>query len=180
MTTGQEGIPLSLAKDAETLSNTPLLAKVDPTKLKLLSFTSERLEYTSGDELFHQDDHGEAVYLILEGEADILVDSPREAIKIATLGKNNIIGEIAILCDVPRSATVVAHGDLDTLRVSKERFFHLVADFPQVGVAVMSALAAKLHRTTQALAAARARLEERESTLAAAERRGATAPGIAR
>jgi CRP/FNR family cyclic AMP-dependent transcriptional regulator len=180
MTTGQEGIPLSLAKDAETLSNTPLLAKVDPTKLKLLSFTSERLEYTSGDELFHQDDHGEAVYLILEGEADILVDSPREAIKIATLGKNNIIGEIAILCDVPRSATVVAHGDLDTLRVSKERFFHLVADFPQVGVAVMSALAAKLHRTTQALAAARARLEELESTLAAAERRSATAPGIAR
>jgi CRP-like cAMP-binding protein len=180
MTTGQEGIPLSLAKDAETLSNTPLLAKVDPTKLKLLSFTSERLEYTSGDELFHQDDHGEAVYLILEGEADILVDSPREAIKIATLGKNNIIGEIAILCDVPRSATVVAHGDLDTLRVSKERFFHLVADFPQVGVAVMSALAAKLHRTTQALAAARARLEELESTLAAAERRRATAPGTAR
>ena len=180
MTTGQEGIPLSLAKDAETLSNTPLLAKVDPTKLKLLAFTSERLEYTSGDELFHQDDHGEAVYVILEGEADILVDSPREAIKIATLGKNNIIGEIAILCDVPRSATVVAHGDLDTLRVSKERFFHLVADFPQVGVAVMSALAAKLHRTTQALAAARARLEELESALAAAERRSATAPGAVR
>jgi hypothetical protein len=75
---------------------------------------------------------------------------------------------------------VVAHGDLDTLRVSKERFFHLVADFPQVGVAVMSALAAKLHRTTQALAAARARLEELESALAAAERRSATAPGIAR
>jgi hypothetical protein len=45
---------------------------------------------------------------------------------------------------------------------------------------VMSALAAKLHRTTQALAAARARLEELESTLAAAERRSATAPGIAR
>jgi CRP-like cAMP-binding protein len=175
MTTGQEGIPLSLAKDVETMSNTPLLAKVDPTKLKLLAFTNERLEYTAGDELFHQDDHGEAVYVILEGEADILVDSPREAIKIATLGKNNIIGEIAILCDVPRSATVVAHGDLNTLRVSKERFFHLVADFPQVGVAVMSALAAKLHCTTQALAATRARLEELES-----ERRSATAPGAAR
>jgi CRP/FNR family cyclic AMP-dependent transcriptional regulator len=170
MTTGQEGIPLRLAKDVETLSNTPLLAKVDPIRLKLLAFTSERLEYTSGDELFHQDDHGEAVYVIVEGKADILVDSPPEVIKIATLGKNNIIGEIAILCDVPRSATVVAHGDLDTLRVSKERFFRLVADFPQVGVAVMSALAAKLHRTTQALAATRARLEELESALAAAER----------
>jgi CRP/FNR family transcriptional regulator, cyclic AMP receptor protein len=144
----------------EVLSNIPLFAKVNPAKLKLLAFTSERLEYLSGDELFHQDDYGDAAYVILEGEADILVDTPRRAIKIATLGKNDIIGEIAILCDVPRTATVVAHGDLDTLRVSKEGFFHLVTQFPQVRVAVMSALASKLHRTTQALTAARAKLDK--------------------
>jgi len=151
---------MSLTKDVEVLSNIPLFAKVNPAKLKLLAFTSERLEYLSGDELFHQDDYGDAAYVILEGEADILVDTPRSAIKIATLGKNDIIGEVAILCDVPRTATVVAHGDLDTLRVSKEGFFPLVTQFPQVGVEVMSALAAKLHRTTQALTAARARLDE--------------------
>jgi CRP-like cAMP-binding protein len=151
---------MSLTKDVEILSNIPLFAKVNPPKLKLLAFTSERLEYLSGDELFHQDDYGDAAYVILEGEADILVDTPRSAIKIATLGKNDIIGEIAILCDVPRTATVVAHGDLDTLRVSKEGFFHLVTQFPQVGVEVMSALASKLHHTTQALTAARAKLDE--------------------
>ena len=60
---------------------------------------------------------------------------------------------------MPRTATVVAHGDLDTLRVSKEGFFHLVTQFPQVGVEVISALASKLHRTTQALTAARAKLD---------------------
>jgi CRP-like cAMP-binding protein len=120
---------MSLTKDVEVLSNIPLFAKVNPAKLKLLAFTSERLEYLSGDELFHQDDYGDAAYVILEGEADILVDTPRSAIKIATLGKNDIIGEVAILCDVPRTATVVAHGDLDTLRVSKEGFFHLVTQF---------------------------------------------------
>jgi CRP-like cAMP-binding protein len=58
---------------------------------------------------------------------------------------------------VPRTATVVAHGNLEILRVSKEGFFHLVTQFPQVGIEVMSALAAKLHRTTQALSAARTR-----------------------
>jgi CRP/FNR family cyclic AMP-dependent transcriptional regulator len=137
----QEPAPMSLTEDVEVLSNIPLFAKVNPAKLKLLAFTSERLEYSSGDELFHQDDYGDAAYVILEGEADILVDTPRRAIKIATLGKNDIIGEIAILCDVPRTATVVANGDLDTLRVSKEGFFHLVTEFPQVGVEVMSALA---------------------------------------
>jgi CRP-like cAMP-binding protein len=44
--------------------------------------------------------------------------------------------------------------------VSKDKFFHLVTQFPQVGVEVMRALASKLHRTTQALTAARARLDE--------------------
>ena len=150
---------MSLAKDVAVLSNIPLFAKVNPSRLKLLAFTSERLEYRRGDELFHQNDYGDAAYVILDGEADVFVDAPHRAVNIATLGKNDIIGEIAILCDVPRSATVVARGDLDTLRVSKEGFFHLVTEFPEVGVEVMSALAAKLLRTTQALTAARSKLD---------------------
>jgi CRP-like cAMP-binding protein len=148
---------MSLTEDVEVLRRIPLFAKVKPAKLKLLAFTSERLEYPAGDALFHQGDYGDAAYIILEGEADILVDTDKGAVKIATLGKNDIIGEIAILCNVPRTATVVAHGSLEILRVSKDGFFHLVTEFPQVGVEVMSALAAKLHRTTQALTAARAK-----------------------
>jgi CRP/FNR family transcriptional regulator, cyclic AMP receptor protein len=147
---------MSLTKDLEVLRNVPLFAMVDPAQLKLPAFTSERLEYLSGDELFHQGDYGDAAYIILEGEADVLVDTPSGAVKVATLGKNDIIGEIAVLCDVPRTATVVAHGNLEILRLSKDGFFHLVTQFPQVGIEVMNALAAKLHRTTQALTAARA------------------------
>jgi CRP-like cAMP-binding protein len=147
-----------LIKDVEVLRNIPMFAKVEPAKLKLLAFTSDRLHYASGDELFHQGDDGDAAYVVLDGEADILVDTPNGPVKVARLGKNDIIGEIAILCEVPRTATVVAHGDLEILRVSKEGFFHLVTQFPQVGLEVMSALATKLHRTTQALSAARTRL----------------------
>ena len=151
---------MSLVKDVEVLRNIPLFAKIEPARLKLLAFTSERLAYTSGEELFRQGDHGDAAFIILNGEADVLVDTPRGAVKVATLGKNDIIGEIAILCDVPRTATVVAHGDLETLRVSKEGFFHLITQFPQVGLEVMSEIATKLHRTTQALTEARAKLDE--------------------
>ena len=120
---------MSLTKDVEVLRNIPLFAKVEPAKLKLLAFTSERLEYMSGDELFRQGDYGDAAYIILEGEADVLVDTPQGAVKVATLGKNDIIGEIAVLCDVPRTATVVAQSALETLRVSKDGFFHLVTQF---------------------------------------------------
>jgi CRP/FNR family cyclic AMP-dependent transcriptional regulator len=156
---------MTLVKDVEVLRNIPLFAKIEPARLKLLAFTSERLEYTSGDELFHQGDDGDAAYIILNGEADVLVDTPQGALKVAALGKNDIIGEIAILCDVPRTATVVAHTDLETLRVSKEGFFHLITQFPQVGIEVMREIATKLNRTTQALTAAHSRrdqLDQRE------------------
>jgi CRP/FNR family transcriptional regulator, cyclic AMP receptor protein len=154
---------MSLTKDVEVLRNIPLFAKVEPAKLKLLAFTSERLQYMAGDEVFHQGDYGDAAYIILAGEADVLVDTPQGAVKVATLGKNDIIGEIAVLCDVPRTASVVAHSDLETLRVSKDGFFHLVTQFPQVGIEVMSEIASRLHHTTQALTEARARLEQMES-----------------
>jgi CRP/FNR family cyclic AMP-dependent transcriptional regulator len=153
---------MSLHKDVEILRTIPLFAKIEPAKLKLLAFTSERLEFMSGDELVHQGDFGDAAYIILDGQADVLVDTPRGQVKVADLGKNDIIGEIAILCDVPRTATVVASSELATLKVSKDGFFHLVTQFPQVGVEVMHELASRLHHTTQALTAARARLNELE------------------
>jgi CRP/FNR family transcriptional regulator, cyclic AMP receptor protein len=157
---------MSLSQDVEVLRSIPLFAKIDPTKLKLLAFTSERLEFGAGEELFHQGDVGDAAYIILEGSADIMVDTPRGAVKVARIGKNEIIGEIAILCDVPRTATVIAASEVATLRVSKDGFFHLVHQFPQIGVEVMHELASRLHHTTQALTSARARLGELERVAA--------------
>ena len=52
---------MTLIKDVEVLRQIPLFAKVEPAKLKLLAFTSERLQHLPGDELFHQGDYGDAV-----------------------------------------------------------------------------------------------------------------------
>ena len=153
---------MSLTKDVEVLRSIPLFSKIEPAKLKLLAFTSERVEFMEGDELFHQGAVGDAAYIVLGGEADILVDSPNGAVKVATLGRNDIVGEIAILCDMPRTATVVASSDLETLKVSKDNFFQLVTQFPQIGVEVMHELASRLHHTTQALTVARTRVKELE------------------
>jgi CRP/FNR family transcriptional regulator, cyclic AMP receptor protein len=148
---------MSLSQDVEVLRSIPLFAKFEPAKLKLLAFTSERLEFMAGDELFHQGDAPDAAYIILDGVADVMVDTATGAVKVASLRRNDIIGEIAILCDVKRTASVVAATNLTTLRISKDNFFHLVKD-PQIGIEVMHELASRLHHTTQALTAARARL----------------------
>jgi CRP-like cAMP-binding protein len=156
---------MSLTKDVEVLRSIPIFAKIEPAKLKLLAFTSERLRFMDGDEICHQGEVGDAAYIILEGEADVLVDTPGGALRVATVGKNDIIGEIAILCDVPRTATVTASTDVETLKVAKENFFQLVTQFPQIGVEVMHELASRLHHTTQQLTAAKARLSELERAI---------------
>ncbi len=153
---------MSLASDMDVLRSIPLFAKIEPAKLKLLAFTSERLSFMAGDEVCHQGDVGDAAYIILEGEADISVDTANGPMTVATLGKNDIIGEIAVLCDVPRTATVTAKTDLETLKVSKENFFQLITQFPQIAIQVMHELAERLHNTTQDLTKARARLAELE------------------
>lgn len=153
---------MSLSKDVEVLRNIPIFAKIEPAKLKLLAFTSERLNFMAGDELCRQGDHGDAAYIILSGNADIMVDTPGGAVKVASVGRNDIIGEIAILCDVPRTATVSASSSLETLKISKDGFFQLVKQFPQIGIEVMQELASRLHQTTQDLTAAKGKLRQME------------------
>ena len=155
---------MSLSQDVEVLRGIPIFTKIEPTKLKLLAFTSERLEFVDGEEVCRQGDVGDAAYIILDGQADVLVNTPKGSLKVATVGKNDIIGEIAILCDVPRTATVTASTDLATLKVSKDNFFQLLGQFPQIGIEVMHELASRLHHTTQALTAAKARLNELEKS----------------
>ena len=121
---------MSLNEEVDILRNIPLFGNIEPSKLKLLAFTSQRLAFGQGDYLFKQGDHGDAAYIIVSGEADVLVDGPNGEIKVAHFGKNDIIGEIAILCDVPRTATVRAKSALTTLRITKDLFLRMLMDFP--------------------------------------------------
>ena len=142
---------MTLEEDVELLRTIPLFAKIEPSKLKLLAFTSQRLTFKPGDSLFHQGDVGDALYIIVEGDAEVLVDAPGGPMTVATMGKNDFVGDIAVLCDVPRTATVTAKSELITMRISKELFFQLVCQFPQIAIEIMRVLAHRLDVTTRQL-----------------------------
>ena len=129
---------MQLRDEVELLRRVPLFSGVAPAKLKLLAFTSDRVSYTSGQTLFKQGDPGDAAYVVLSGSADILVNSQSGEIKVATLEPNSIVGEIAILCDVARTATVRANGQLETLRIRKDHFLKLMTEFPEMAVEIMT------------------------------------------
>ena len=150
---------MTLQEDVELLRNIPLFAKIEPSKLKLLAFTAQRLTYNAGDSLFHQGDEGDSAYIIVDGDADVLVDSPTGPITVATVGKNDFVGEIAILCDVPRTATITAKTTLTTMRISKELFFQLVCQFPEMSIEIMRELARRLEVTTRQLQEALSKAE---------------------
>ena len=99
---------MSLNEEVELLRNIPMFANIEPSKLKLLAFTSERMAFKDGDVLFRQGEQGDSAYVIIGGEADVIVDTPKGPLTVAKLKRNDIVGEIAILCDVPRTATVKA------------------------------------------------------------------------
>lgn len=148
---------MSLNEEVELLRNIPLFAKLEPSKLKLLAFTAERITYETDQVLFRQGDVGDAAYIIVDGKAKVLVDTDDGEIEVASLGRNDFVGEIAILCDVPRTATVKASDRTVTLRISKDLFFRLVAEFPEMSVEIMRELASRLEHTTQQLREALAR-----------------------
>ena len=145
---------MSLNEEVELLRKIPLFAKIEPSKLKLLAFTSERLVYADGQVLFNQGDSGDAAYIIIGGTASVLIKTENGMVEVAQLSKGDVVGEIAILCDVPRTATVQAKESLTTLKINKEAFFRLVTDFPLIAVEIMRELAARLEQTNVQLRAA--------------------------
>ena len=152
---------MQLKDEVDLLRRVPLFAGVAPSKLKLLAFTSDRISYRPGDVLFKQGDPGDAAYVVLSGTADTLVSAGDGDIKVASIETNSIVGEIAILCDVARTATVRASAPLETLRIKKDHFIRLLAEFPEMAVEIMRVLADRLSRTTAELSEARSELRRR-------------------
>ena len=150
---------MSLAEEVEVLRKIPLFAKFEPSKLKLLAFASKRQVFDEGQMVCKQGDSGDSAYVIISGEADVLVDTPSGPIKVATVKDHAFVGEIAILIDVPRTATITANTTLVTLQITKDLFFRMITEFPSMAVEVMRELAQRLERTTSDLTKARTELK---------------------
>ena len=147
-----------LKDEVDMLRRVPLFAGVEPAKLKLLAFTSNRVRYREGQVLFRQGEEGDAAYVLLSGSAEILVGSDDGEIRVAELGPNSILGEIAILCETSRTATVRASAPLEALQIRKDHFLRLLKEFPEMTVEIVRVLASRLSQTTAELIDARNRL----------------------
>ena len=138
---------MTLDTEVLSLRQVPMFRDIDPSRLKLLAFTSERIHFGNGQRFFSQGDAADAAYVILDGCADVLLDNPSGPVKVAELSRNALVGEMGILSDSPRSATIVATEPTSALRIDKRVFLELLNQFPQMSIAIMRELASRLERT---------------------------------
>jgi CRP/FNR family transcriptional regulator, cyclic AMP receptor protein len=144
---------MNLNEEVEVLKGVPIFSKMELARLKLIAFTGERMNYSEGQELCHQGDPGDAMYVILGGVAEVLIDTPAGPIQVAQLKKNNFFGETAILCDTPRNATIKAREPVVTLKITKDMFYRLVTEIPQMAIEIMRELAHRVDDTNKKLEA---------------------------
>ena len=76
---------MSLKQEFELLRRVPIFAEIEPSKLKLLAFMSERVGFDPGKRLMQQGDPADAAYLIIEGHADVILETSAGSVIVSDL-----------------------------------------------------------------------------------------------
>lgn len=131
------------------LRGIPLFSKLDPAKLNLLAFSSTSLTFEEGEELFREGDPADGAYIIEEGEVDVLTGQDGRKVKVGRLGKSDLFGEMALILNRTRSATICAAQHLKVLKIDPDVFLRLVTENPDAALTIMRSLSEKLTRLTE-------------------------------
>jgi CRP-like cAMP-binding protein len=146
---------VSLNDAVDVMCEIPMFRNVDPKRLRLFAFMGETLTYHARERLFEKGEEGDAAYVILEGEVDVLIPTGDGEISVAVLGAREIFGEMAVLCDQPRSTAIAAKTDLKVLRLERKALMDMLHEFPDISLELIKVLASRLETTSRELAAAR-------------------------
>lgn len=102
----------------QALAATPLFAGLSSEALEALVGHLELVMLDPGQELFREGDPGDALYVIVEGEVSVVIEGPPRA-EVQRLGPGAFLGEVALLTDQPRGATVAAVAAAELLRIDR-------------------------------------------------------------
>ncbi|MGG7566954.1 cyclic nucleotide-binding domain-containing protein [Rhodovulum sp. DZ06] len=150
--------------EVAALQRTPMFQGVDASRLRLLAFMGEDRSFRDGEFVVQQGDMSDNAYLILDGAADVIVEFGGESSVVAKLGDSEVFGEMAMLCETPRTASVQARGDLRTLCFEREGMLRLLREFPEMAIEMSRSLAQRLERTTAELARMRSKAHAAEKS----------------
>jgi CRP/FNR family cyclic AMP-dependent transcriptional regulator len=103
--------------------------------------------YKPGETIFAEGERGDEFFVVVNGEVEVRSGNRR----LEVLAKNAIFGEMAIIDDSPRSATVVAIGDVTVAPIKEKQFLFLVRNTPFFALRVMRVLATRLRKQNKVI-----------------------------
>jgi CRP-like cAMP-binding protein len=130
-----------MAKSAsEPLAKVPVFADLSKKEFKAVSALTTQLPVAAGTALITEGETGREFILIVDGMAEVRVGGE----KVATVGPGDFFGEIALLSDGPRTATVIAATDMRIEVIEGRDFRALTADQPKIAEPLKAAMADRL------------------------------------
>ena len=158
---------LSEADKLQFLQKTELFAEIPETELKSISQIANEVAYSEGSTLFEEGDEGDSLYLIVDGKVSI-IKAGTEVLFFDERGY--CLGEIALIDNKPRSATVKTVKPTQFLRITRNDFYNALAREPRVGLGLLRVLNEKIRRDLEIqMSAIRKEIAQEESMRLAAE-----------
>jgi CRP-like cAMP-binding protein len=126
----------------EQLASVPLLAGLEPRVRRRLAEIGKRRTYSADEAIVREGTTGTALYILLSGGARV----EQEGKELGQLSGGDFFGELALIEEHPRSATVIATTESDCLLFPAWEFTALLEEHPEVAVPIMRVLIHRLHR----------------------------------
>ena len=132
----------------DTLARVDLLSSLDKKELQVLSKSCQERKYSAGSTLIKQGDTGVGLYVIISGHVKTTQakNPDRAEVDLGTYGPGNVLGEMALLDDLPRSATVTAVDDVTALLLPVWEFRATVRDHPEIALKLLAVLSKRLRK----------------------------------
>lgn len=147
------------AERSERLRSVDLTSGLDRVALARLAAYMDPVGVQAGETIISEGDTGDALYIIVRGTFGVFAGPAAE--RLNTIGPGHYVGELALLIDEPRSATIQADTDGEVLRLDRQQFLELLGRDAVAAQAVATTLARRLRRRDGALP------DEAEAALAA-------------
>ena len=138
----------NVSDEISVLRTVPLLAGLSTEKLKLIAFSSERHNLADGDVLFNTGDTSNGAYILLSGQLGVSIDKDGNKLVVGNVDVGDIVGEVGVLSNVPRTATVTAVDNASVLLLSREVFTDLIKTDSSVNEKVIGLLSERLASAT--------------------------------
>ena len=132
----------------DTLAHVDLFSTLDKKELQVLAKSSQERTYNSGSTIFLQGDIGVGLYVVKSGKIRLTQSNnpDRAEIDLGTAGPGEVMGEMALLDDLPRSATATAEGDVDVLVLPVWEFRSVLRQHPDITLKLLASLSRRLRK----------------------------------